>query len=54
MHLALADRYQRKGGAISVGRGFRLLQVLIILSAVVGVVALQSTRPREAVLTKAS
>lgn len=36
------------------GRGFRWLQVLIILSAVVGVIALQSGRPREAVLTRAS
>lgn len=36
------------------GRRLRWLQVLIILSAVVGVIALQSAPRRESVLTRAS
>jgi len=36
------------------GSRSRLLQVLIILSALVGVLAVQSTRSRQGVLTNAS
>jgi len=38
---------------LKVGSGYRWIQVLIILSAVAGLVAVGSTRSRQGVLTKA-